>query len=271
MAVTVLDLKTQPHKRSYSPRSQRQELRLRQLRDELTEAEDAARGSRAWIERLESEADKWAQSSRWYAKESLSEKLQSLHKEKLLLPVYEKRVASIKAQIGELEHLSAEQAAARAKGQADFADAVLKRLAKVREIDAAVASLRRLLEQHAAISAELENLAGKIDFSNGNFDQARFRELLERLPAAMLPESQEWLPWLFGEDRENRQAYSVGPNRLSFEETLASAHVYEPHETCYLHEAEAEPQLKERRNEHGFFYAPLTAIGDIEESLKAAG
>ena len=162
------------------------------------------------------------------------------HEKEEALRLYEERKIEMAAQLEALQHPLECQIGERSNAQTQCAVVVAARLEKDREIDASISRLAQMLQERAALSAEMRQLASKIDLtlSEDGLDEARFAVLAASLPTEMASKSQDWAAHFLGE-QQGTKPFVVRAKQLIFPETLKDAQVFRSGERVELTERQA--------------------------------
>ncbi len=154
-----------------------------------------------------------------------------------MIAAFESQVTDLQAQLDALIP-NAVQAAERAEAQRSLRTRVLARLELDRKLDAALGTVRKILQQRSAATSEMREDASALEFeSNVNLDDQRFADLLLSLPSGMALESQAWVKWFFGSE-ENRSSCEMRYGNAVLSETLASHNAFRSGDCPMLTKAE---------------------------------
>ncbi len=147
---------------------------------------------------------------------------------------YREREKSLSAQIQSLEHPTVEKAAKRAKNQGALAALAVERWTKDAAVDSALQKLLLVLQERAALTAKMLEIAVLLDFAaTADFDAGRFAALLDSLPADLLAQSHAWLDRFFGQERD-KEPHTIGRAGAVLPETLADCGVYRAGDCVFL-------------------------------------
>jgi hypothetical protein len=156
----------------------------------------------------------------------------------------EQMIATFKTQAGNLQgqldalKLTPEKVAKRAKAQRILATQIERRLDKDRELDSALASVRKILEERAALTAEMYEGAAALEFDSSlDLDEGRFRALLHSLPQGMAGDSAKWVIWFLGREGDRRPCI-IQFGQATLPETLACNNAFASGDTPNLTKAE---------------------------------
>ena len=132
--------------------------------------------------------------------------------------------------------LSPAQAAQRAKQQGELAALVMERFTKDAAIDAALQKFRKALQERAALTAQMVELAGRLEFAaTADFDAGRFAALLDSLPAELSRKSHAWVNWFLRADGYEKEFRTLSAVRaVVLAETLACPGVFRRGECVFL-------------------------------------
>ncbi len=163
--------------------------------------------------------------------------VQDVSKAEQIIASFKSQVAGLQAQIDALMP-DAAKAAERAEKQRSLRIRVLARLELDRKLDAALESVRGILEQRAETTSEMREAAISLDFDhNVNLDDSRFETALHTLPDGMARESEKWVTWFLGQE-DDRTPCTVRGGNATLPETLASHNAFRFGECVMLTTAE---------------------------------
>ncbi len=226
----------------WSPRSQKS--MLRQL--ELEAAQEKCRNQIAFAEKriaqeketAERQTATVADGNNFNIRQALNKTLADIEEREREVAAFRRREKSLQTEIEGLA-LSPAQAAQRAKLQGELAALVMERFTKDAAIDAVLQKFRKALQERAALTAQMVELAGRLEFAaTADFDAGRLAALLDLLPADLAPQSHDWVNWFFGQKSE-KESYAIGAKVAVLPETLARAGVWRPGECVFLTKEEA--------------------------------
>ena len=225
----------------WSPRSQKS--MLRQL--ELEAAQEKCRNQIAFAEKRIAQEKETAErqtatvvdGNNFNIRQALNKTLADIEERERELAAFRKRETSLQAGINALA-LSPAQAAQRANQQGELAALAMERFTKDAAIDAALQKFRKALQERAALTAQMVELAGRLEFAaTADFDAGRFAALLDSLPAELAAQSHDWVNAFFGQVSE-KEFCTIGTKAAVLPETLACAGVFRRGESAYLSKAQ---------------------------------
>ena len=168
--------------------------------------------------------------------------VQDVSKAEQMLTAFKTQVASLQAQIDALMP-DAAKAAERAEQQNILAGRVLARLELDRKLDAALETVRGILERRKQMTSEMREAAIALEFDRtANLDDGRFDALLRSLPSDMARESQKFVTWFLGQEDE-RTPCTIQGGQAVLPETLASHNAFCSGDSVKLTKAE-EAEIK---------------------------
>ena len=237
---------------AYSPRSAvsiREEERLQAEIDRYAALE---KNVEAEISRLEKDKEANLELvARGHSDRGLSDVLAKLEDGKRKLDAYGKAVEASQSTLAKFRDEVAAEAEKRSKRQTELAGLVRTRVRKDELIDAALASLRKLLNDRQALTEGIGELGRELEFYRRDWDGERFTALLPLLPETILERSKEWVAWFLGEKSANHlKAYVVcAKDGATVPETLAHSGMLHFGDTVCLREEDARELLRyDRRN-----------------------
>ena len=217
---------------------------LRQL--ELEAAQEKCRNQIAFAEKriaqeketAERQTATVADGNNFNIRQALNKTLADIEEREREVAAFRKREKALQEEINALA-LSPAQAVQRAKQQGELAALVMERFTKDAAIDAALQKFRTALQERAALTAQMIELAGRLEFAaTADFDAGRFAALLDLLPADLASQSLDWVNWFFGQKCE-KESFTIGAKVVVLPETLASAGVFRPGECAFLTKEDA--------------------------------
>jgi hypothetical protein len=226
----------------WSPRSQKS--MLRQL--ELEAAQEKCRNQIAFAEKRIAQQKQVAErqtatvvkGNSYTIRQALNQTLADIEEREREVAAYRVHEETLRVQIDALEHPPFAQRRQRAKLQSALAAEVIERFAIDRAIDALLQKLRKALLERAALTAKIVQTALRLDFTDDDFDGARFAALLDSLPINLESQSLAWVNWFLGQ-ADKREPHTIGNKAAVLAETLASANVWRPGESVFLTKEEA--------------------------------
>jgi len=231
--------------KAYSERSQKHWLKQRELENQVTNL----KLSISLCERRIAKAEEITASviggkaqGRQYHPVNLGEELGHVEDEKREVAAYKERITSLEAEIKALRCPTPPQRAQRRKHQEHLAKLASERLAVDHRAQAAVQTLRELLEHRLELTEDMRKSAVAIDFtlSADHFDEIRFDQLLGALPADLVTASEGWVAQFIGKAKMKTEVYTVAREGFTRPETLAHCGLYEPDETIRLTKEQAD-------------------------------
>ncbi len=233
---------------AWSPRSQRNLLRERALREKLTNCDKwTGYHEREVAEAEESKARQLRHSveTKDSYPEWLSQTLRDLEDNRRRLAAFKEQRAQIEAEIEGLAPSPA-QIAERAERQSYAGQLSGERVEKDKHIDATLKVFRRLLGERQELTAKLLKAAEAADLTVGDdgLDARRFDELFATLPEDLLAASVRWHDWFVGKGDELKR-YVVVVGELTLPESIASAGVHRFGDKVELADDKAAELLRE--------------------------
>jgi len=154
-----------------------------------------------------------------------------------MVTAFKSQVAGLQAQIDALMP-DAAKAAERAEQQNILAGRVLARLELDRKLDAALETVRGILEYRKQMTSEMREAALALDFDRDvKLDDERFEALLRALPSDTALESQKWVTWSLGQE-DDRMPCTIRGGNATLPETLASHNAFRSGDCVKLTKAE---------------------------------
>lgn len=151
--------------------------------------------------------------------------VQDVSKAEQMVAAFKSQLASLQAQIDALVP-DAAKAAERADRQRSLRIRVLVRLELDRKLDAALETVRRILEERKAVTSNMHEAVVALDFDRDvKLDDERFEALQRTLPSDIARESQKWVAWFLGQE-EGRMPCTICGGQAVLPETLASHNAF---------------------------------------------
>lgn len=151
--------------------------------------------------------------------------VQDVGKAEQMIAAFKSQVANLQSQIDALMP-DAAKAAERAEQQNILAGRLLARLELDRKLDAALETVRGILEYRKQMTSEMREAAIALDFNREvGLDDQRFETLLRTLPSDMARESQKWGIWFLGQE-DDRTPCTIHGGQAVLPETLASHNAF---------------------------------------------
>lgn len=222
---------------SWTPRSQKSLLRQAELereREEMLLQIEAFKRTIAEAEVDRARLAKSALKGAGYAAAHLERCVEDLRNKRESLAAREEVLRGVEEEIAACTP-TPERAAARRRGQDQFAVAAEERLALDEKIDAQIAQLRELLSERQEITGRMTVLAQELEIERG-LDQERFDALAAALPAHIAGQSQVWTNRMLG--RWKPPVEAVARETVTLPETLAHPEIYHLGEKVGLTEEE---------------------------------
>ncbi len=154
------------------------------------------------------------------------------------LQEFKRKGKSLVEQIAALS-LTPKQAAERRRLQSSLASLAQERFRQDEAINATMGKLFGLLGCRARKSAQMAEIAAKLEFApDVDLDGSRYVALTSVLFQDALAQSREWLNWFLGQEKE-KQEHVIGETWVVIPETLASSGVFRPRESVMLTKRQA--------------------------------
>jgi hypothetical protein len=258
--------------REWSPRGQSDIVEERSLREAVSRAEDRKRFVEMEIEGLREREEqflKMLDRNPEHGTGLVSEVTRRLEDRTRDLRIFEGCVARAREKLD--AHLSAEQGGAeeRRRLQATMAALVKQRLKKDEEIEAALAHLRKRLQERDELTSKMQAAANSLGMSRDV--DGDLSKLFSSLPASIIDASREWAKRFLGQ-REDVKPYVVYADTLQLEEALADSGFYLRGDEVLLSDEEARELLRnDRRGENWSWLPPsVITVETFEKALEAA-
>ncbi len=170
--------------------------------------------------------------------QALSRTLTEIAERERELQEFKRKGKSLVEQIAALT-LTPKQAAERRRLQSTLAALVVERDCEDEAIDKAIGKLINLLECRARTTAQIVDVAAKLEFApDVDLDGSRYTALTNVLFQDTLAPCREWLNWFLGQEKE-KQEHVIGETWVVIPETLPSSGVFRPRERVMLTKRQA--------------------------------
>jgi hypothetical protein len=236
----------------YSARSQRVELKKKDLHISLKKIDTFIASAEQKISELQPEVERLTR--RVVFEESqeshpaLDEMISRVATKRSFIECCKREHISIEAQIAALIPTEAEKEARLAE-QKRFIRLANVRIERTRAISEILRELQKRLRERRELTAGLRKSAALLDLATFNdaLDAERFDALSSFLPENLMAESEQAHARLLGKQSEGVESYIVCEDFLTLRETLAHSGVYHRGETVLLSAAEAGELLRQDR------------------------
>lgn len=221
----------------FAPRSQASILRQEELETKRARLQVWVRNVKEEIAELEKRRDSVAKSKlegEAWAWRSLEAFIAELRAKRDLLEIHEGQLREVEAGIAACTP-TPDDAAARQENQQALAALAEERLGLDADVDAALNTLRSLLEQRGELRSRMTQRAQALELDL-DLDQERFDALAASLPEKMERRSRTWAERFLGRPAKPVRAFARG--RVVVPETLAQAGIYSLGDELVLSEEE---------------------------------
>jgi hypothetical protein len=142
-----------------------------------------------------------------------------------MIATFRKNAEDLQRQIETLTP-SNTQVAERFEHQQILGARLLARLELDRKLDLVLDAAREILQQRAALTAEMTEEARALDFAHGvDLDSRRFESLALALPVQMASDSEKFVEWFLGGEKD-RSPQTITGGEFILPETLASHNAF---------------------------------------------